>query len=235
MTPTILEMRLTKILLLLFGLTSATHLLGELLFYQPLQNYTKPWLLPLLAAYFISSVHFRFNRFNTAIFIGLLFSFLGDVLLLFADTRPSLFIFGLLSFLVTHFCYLFAFTRYPGARRGYVVRNPWIVLPFLIFLISYNAFLMPGIPASLYVPVIFYSVAIIAMSLSALNLQSLIPSSAFVLLFIGALLFVASDSLLALNKFQDQIQIPFVGFLIMATYIVGQFLIVRGAIQVDSE
>ncbi len=225
-------MRHTKILLPLFTLASVLHLLGELLHHLPLQNYTKPWLLPLLAAYFISSVHFRFNRFNTAIFIGLWFSFLGDILLLFADARPSLFIFGLLSFLITHFCYLFAFMRYSGARRGYVVQHPWIVLPFLIFLISYNAFLMPGIPADLYVPVIFYSIAIIAMSLSALNLQPFIPSAAFIALFVGALLFVASDSILAFNKFQNQIKMPYIGFVIMLTYIAGQYFITQGAIRI---
>ncbi|MFN7117152.1 MAG: lysoplasmalogenase [Saprospiraceae bacterium] len=223
-------MRLTKTLLLLFGLTSSLHLLGELLYHQPLQNYTKPLLLPLLAAYFLAAVRFRFTGFNTAIFVGLIFSFLGDVLLLFADRQPQLFIFGLLSFLVTHFCYLFAFLRFPGARRGYVMRQPLIILPFLIFLIAYNAFLMPGIPAELYAPVIFYSVAIITMSISALNLRPLIASGAFTSLFTGALLFVASDSILAFNKFQDQIQIPYVGFLIMLTYIAGQYLIVRGAI-----
>lgn len=224
-------MRLTKVLLLLFAITAALHLLGELSFNEPLQTYTKPLLLPLLAAHFLASIRFQFNRFSIAISIGLFFSFLGDTLLLFADATPDLFIFGLLSFLVTHFCYLSAFVGYAGARRGYVIRHPFVVLPFLVFLIGYNAFLMPGIAASLRAPVILYSTAIIGMSLSALNLQTLIPRQAFVSLFGGALLFVASDSVLAFNKFQDQIHIPFVGFLIMLTYLAGQYLIVKGAIK----
>lgn len=222
-------MRFTKFLLLAFALTSSVHLIGELLYNQPLQTFTKPLLLPLLALYFLATIRFKFTRFNTAIFVGLLFSFLGDVLLIF----PYLFILGLLSFLFTHFCYLFAFLSYPSARRGYLIRKPWLVLPFLIFLIGYNTFLLPGIPSDLYIPVIFYSIAIIAMSLSALNLNTLISKIAFVPLFSGALLFVASDSILAFNKFQDQVHIPYVGFLIMLTYILGQYFIVKAAIQMN--
>lgn len=228
-------MRLTKALLYLFALVSLLHLLGELLYHQPLQTYTKPFLLPLLAMYFLASKHFKFNLFNIVIFKGLIFSFIGDTLLLFADTKPNLFIFGLLSFLVTHLCYLFAFATYPGARRGYVVQRPIVMLPFLIFLIAYNGFLMPGIPAALHLPVIFYSIAIIMMSISALNVRPFLSASAFTQLFSGALLFVASDSILAFNKFQDQIQIPYVGFLIMLTYIAGQYLIVQGAIKMNGK
>ena len=227
-------MRFAKILLIAFILTALLHLLGEWWYSSTLQTFTKPLLLPLLAAYFLFAVRFQFSRFNTAIVIGLLFSFLGDVLLLLAADRSELFIFGLLSFLMTHFCYLFAFLSYLGAKRGYVFQNLWIILPFLVFLIGYNAFLLPGIPSELHFPVSFYSLAIITMSVSALNLRTLISHAAFVPLFSGALLFVASDSILAFNKFQDKIQIPYVGFFIMLTYILGQYFIVRGAVQMNS-
>lgn len=228
-------MRFAKILLIAFMLVSLLHLLGEWRFSPALQIFTKPFLLPLLAAYFLFAVRFQFSRFNTAIFIGLLFSFLGDVLLLLAADRPNLFIFGLLSFLMTHFCYLFAFLGYPGAKRGYIFQNLWLVLPFLVFLIGYNSFLLPGIPSELHFPVIFYSLAIITMSISVLNLRNLTLPPAFVQLFSGALLFVASDSILAFNKFQDQVQIPFVGFFIMLTYILGQYFIVRGAVRMNGK
>lgn len=227
-------MRLTKIAFAFFVITSVLHLLGELLYNQPLQTFTKPLLIPLLTLYFLTSVRFQFSRFNTAVSIGLFFSFLGDTLLLFADRQANLFIFGLLSFLVTHFCYLFAFSGYPGARRGQVIRHPWLVLPFLLFLIGYHALLLSSIPPELYFPVIFYSVAIITMSLSVLNLRQLISTPAFVVLFSGALLFVASDSILAFHKFQHQVQIPYVGFLIMLTYLLGQYLIVKGVIRIHT-
>ena len=52
--------------------------------------------------------------------------------------------------------------------------------------------------------------------------------TSFKLVFIGSLLFLLSDSMLAFNKFHSEI--PLAGFLIMLTYIAAQYLIMRGLI-----
>ncbi len=64
------------------------------------------------------------------------------------------------------------------------------------------------------------------MAISALHLRGQIEESAWKWLFGGALLFVASDTLLAVNRFVIPLQ--GVGFWIMATYILAQYGIVRG-------
>jgi uncharacterized membrane protein YhhN len=56
-----------------------------------------------------------------------------------------------------------------------------------------------------------------------------LDNSTSILLMIGAALFVASDSILALNKFKKHFDLA--GIYIMATYILAQFFIVVGSIR----
>jgi uncharacterized membrane protein YhhN len=50
--------------------------------------------------------------------------------------------------------------------------------------------------------------------------------------FIGAIVFVLSDSILAVNKFYNPIQKS--SFIIMLTYLVAQYLIVNGILKLHS-
>jgi uncharacterized membrane protein YhhN len=45
---------------------------------------------------------------------------------------------------------------------------------------------------------------------------------------VGSLLFLASDSMIAINKFTTEI--PMAGFWIMISYILAQYLIMRGLV-----
>jgi len=225
-------MRISRLIWLLFVLNSVVNLIGELTNNPILTFFSKPLLMPLLAVWFL----LRFNgktiqRFRNLIFIGLLLSTAGDVLLLFVETNDLFFLAGLVSFLLAHLCYIAAFLSYPKVRNGNVARQPLLILPFLIFLIAYNLLLFPKISVDLRVPVIIYSAVIIGMAISALNLRRLISTAAFQSIFGGTLLFVISDSLLAFHKFYDPTAIPLAGFFIMLTYILGQYFIIKGAIQ----
>jgi len=60
----------------------------------------------------------------------------------------------------------------------------------------------------------------------ALNRKDRVNSRSYLLVFIGSVIFVLSDSMIALDKFYRDI--PLAGFLIMLTYISAQYLIMRG-------
>jgi uncharacterized membrane protein YhhN len=62
----------------------------------------------------------------------------------------------------------------------------------------------------------------------ALNRKGRVNKRSFQLVFIGSLLFVISDSMIAVDKFYGEI--PQAGFWIMLTYISAQYLIMRGLI-----
>lgn len=185
------------------------------------------------------SLHFYFNikkggRFGKLILLGLVFSIFGDVFLMFkanGGTGQLYFLLGLGSFLLTQLCYFLAFLSISSST-GYLKKKPWTVLFFLVFLIGNSAFLWPDLPAAFRIPVVLYSTVITLMAVSCFNLLELIPNAFFKYLFTGVLLFMISDTLIGLNQFkQGSFIIPKAGFLIMLTYIVAQYLIATGSIN----
>ncbi|HVG35877.1 MAG TPA: lysoplasmalogenase, partial [Pyrinomonadaceae bacterium] len=82
--------------------------------------------------------------------------------------------------------------------------------------------LWPGL-ASMKAPVMIYMLVIIAMAWQALNRWAATGEQGSALAFAGAMLFVASDSLLAVNRFRKRIRGAQV--YIMSTYFMAQWLI----------
>ena len=82
------------------------------------------------------------------------------------------------------------------------------------------------------IPVMIYAMVLIVMVMNAVFRYGRTPLVSFWLVVVGALLFMASDSILAINKFYAAI--PSSGPLIMITYITAQFLIVVGIIKHSS-
>lgn len=187
----------------------------------------KPLLMPGLILLLLGSGAKAGGR--QLILAGLAFSWLGDVFLLIDTRNPLFFIFGLVSFLITHICYIgyFLLARSSAIRlvkkpstyflliACYGVALVWILYPFL---------------GALKIPVIIYAVIICAMLLSSIHIYPMIKPPFNVFFVTGALLFVLSDSLLALNKFYHPFTLA--GVCIMLTYCAAQYFIVMGFIGV---
>jgi uncharacterized membrane protein YhhN len=77
-------------------------------------------------------------------------------------------------------------------------------------------------------PVILYTIVIIAMAIFAVRRKGRTIDKSFIMVYSGALLFIMSDAMIAIDKFLN----PLVQarLLIMATYIAAQLLIVKGII-----
>ena len=78
----------------------------------------------------------------------------------------------------------------------------------------------------LKIPVIFYALVLILMVLSALFRYGYTNNVSFWMVFCGAVLFMVSDSVLAINKFLEPVSHG--AFWIMLTYCSAQFFIVSG-------
>jgi uncharacterized membrane protein YhhN len=152
-------------------------------------------------------------------------STLGDVLL---DLDPQrLFVFGLGSFLVAHLIYTAVFVR---NRQRPLAPGVSQMLPaglVLLYSATVSAWLLPSL-GMLVVPVAIYMCAITAMVLSAILARFSNPWVA-----VGAVLFLISDSLLAVNKFKTPV--PFRDVLVWTTYYVGQFCIANGFLRSKSK
>ncbi len=159
------------------------------------------------------------------ILAGLGFSVAGDVFLMLPS---DLFVQGLISFLIAHLFYIAAFTQ--GTPLKF---RSWSIAPFAVYGLLIYAVLFPHL-GELKIPVLIYVVAILVMGWRALERWRHVRNSAALFAFFGALLFILSDSVLALNRFRE----PFAAarLLTLLTYFSAQWLIARsiGAVPVRS-
>lgn len=152
------------------------------------------------------------GRYRHWIAIGLALSAAGDVFLMLPFDG---FVFGLGSFLLAHLAYLLALRQRGGWWR---VRWPVAVYAGVAALVLVR--LWPGLPGELKLPVIVYVVALAGMAAQAASVWRERPDASTRIAAIGGALFVASDALLALDRFSTQI--PMVSVWVLATYWVAQ-------------
>lgn len=178
-----------------------------------------------LMAYYFSSV----AQPKSVVISALFFCWLGDVLLMFVERTELFFIAGLASFLIGHVFYIFCYRmlRTPGTGGLLPTQRLRFAFPIALAGSGLLTVLFPHL-GDMKIPVTVYAVVIVVMSMTALNRYGLTSAESFWSIFMGALLFMLSDSLLAINKFYT----PFAAsaFFIMATYCAAQWLIVKGII-----
>ena len=145
---------------------------------------------------------------------GLACSLAGDVALLWPQQG---FLPGLVSFLFAHLAYLMAFTR---SQR--LAARPAAFVAYAVVAGAILWQLWPGVPAPLRAPVVAYVVCLAAMAAQAAALWRSGEARGAVLALGGAL-FVASDALLATNRFA--VALPWASLWILATYWAAQWCI----------
>ncbi len=218
-----------KYVLWLFLLTSVVELASRIYALTALHLVSKPLLLIWLMVYYVYSV--KREEFSKVISLALIFSWLGDVLLMFQDEGELYFIFGLLAFLLAHLFYLFAYRqhRYEDETKALIgVQRFRFSFPIILAGTGLIAVLYNHL-GNLQIPVLVYAVVLVAMVLNALFRFGRTSTSSFAMVFSGAILFMVSDSLIAITKFLEPI--AYSGFWIMLTYTTAQFLIVQGIVK----
>ena len=143
---------------------------------------------------------------------ALALSWAGDVALL--GSGDAAFQAGLVSFLASHLAWISALRNQPGGGR--LRAHPVLAIPPLAAAGVVSARLWPRTGRD-RIPVVLYTIALLAMTLTAMDQDS--PAAAS-----GGLLFLASDALLALRKF-GVVDRRSVDGLVMATYAAAQALL----------
>ncbi len=106
--------------------------------------------------------------------------------------------------------------------------KPLLLLPVTIYYAGLMFWLSPYL-GEMAMPVRIYGLIISFMLMLALHIFYIRNKKAAPYMVAGALLFVLSDSILAINKFYMPFQLA--GTLIMLTYGFAQYLIVEGAVK----
>ena len=160
--------------------------------------------------------------YTIIILVGLIFSFGGDVALIFQD-NPKAFRIGLILFLLGHIAYTIAFILFSS----FLGRDFISTLVLLTAAIGFYQLIKANLGA-MKIPVILYIVIISIMLSRAIAILSS-PSFEFtqsLMIFMGAFLFYISDIILAANRFWKPWRFSRVN---LAFYFAGQMLIALSA------
>jgi uncharacterized membrane protein YhhN len=163
----------------------------------------KALIIPVLMVVLLVNVRLSENKMHGLILAGLFFSWAGDIILGIHGDNPGIFIGGLASFLIAHIMYFTVFTITPGKSVITTSRG-------------------------MRFPVIMYATVILTMVAGAINRLEKVNRRSYWLVLAGAVLFLISDSSIAINKFSHPFR--FSELFIMSTYIAAQYLIVTGYI-----
>lgn len=193
---------------------------------EPLRYVSKPLLMPLLIGHFILNTRPYLSPLKKWIVLALVFSWFGDVLLMFESMSPGFFMFGLVAFLIAHIFYILFYENI--IRLENLKKNYWWFIPVLIYYVSLIYILSPLL-GDMKLPVRIYGIVISYMLIQALQTSMIKDRHAAGLMIAGAVLFITSDSLLAINKFYSSFE--YAGIAIMFTYGIAQLLITLGAMR----
>ena len=219
--------RLSLFSLYFFYLVSIVNLVEQIIKTGWLDMATKPLLMPLLLIYFLSSLEHKNSLLSKLMTGALVFSWIGDVLLMLQGKLDGMFIYGLAAFLFAHIFYIFSyrtarFEELQSETKSFITTR----IVFLVFIGVVLIYMLHPFLNNLLIPVVIYTVVIVTMSIFALLRRGWTLEKSFIMVYSGALLFIMSDAMIAIDKFMNPIVQA--RLLIMATYIAAQFLIVKG-------
>ena len=221
-----------------YGAVTAVHLGAQLLGADAVARWTQWALMPVLAWAFLAAVPVAAarshpgssrpshspSRLRALVTAGLVFSWFGDTMPHFVggtvgSTDPGITAFLVLGamFAVAQALYAVAFWPY---RHRSALRGPW-VFAYLIAAGVMVALCTPG-AGPLLPAVVVYALLIAVMAALATGIHPLSGA--------GAIAFMASDSIIALNAFAPWWNVPGQGFWVMSTYATAQLLIVLGVV-----
>jgi alkylglycerol monooxygenase len=161
------------------------------------------------------------RQFKVFLLMALLASLIGDVLLMLPG---NYFIAGLASFLVAHVYYLLLLQRRSSPPTWFP--NRWALAGTLLAGVAMYVYLWPGLQGWLLASAVAVYVALISlMAGQAIGRAIRLRNSAAIMVALGAISFMISDSLLAVNRFIEPI--PMAALWVLATYYLAQILMAR--------
>jgi len=213
---------------LLFALIFILQLVAEYYQLERLRYITKPLIVISLLIMFAVSTKLK-GRFHKRLFTGLIFGLAGDVLLMLVWKNESYFMYGLIAFLLCHIFYIRAFYLDFQSAPELDKKGARIAIAICtVFSIGYYVYIRQDLGA-MKLPVMIYTFIISLMMMMAAFRNMRVNKISFDLILFGAMFFLISDSILAYNKFVKGFDLA--GLLVMATYMIAQYLITIGGIE----
>ena len=191
---------------------------------------SKPLLMPVLAIYFLMGTRDGGSPLKAWIILALFFSWVGDILLMFEERNATFFQLGLAAFFLAQVFYIIFFHNIR--MKEYIRGNALLLLVVIVYYFILISIISPSL-GNMKLPVRIYGVVLSFMVMLAMHTMFSRYKRAAWWMIVGAILFVISDSVLAVNKFYA----PFnqAGMVIMLTYGLAQLFITQGATRYVSQ
>lgn len=212
--------------LILIAVMTAIHLYDSWKDNSNERARTKPFLLIFVTLYYLFAVPTP----SWVLVAALTFSWLGDVLLI--PHGHGWFTAGGISFMFSHFLFIAVYVT----RINFSL-VPWLlVIPIALLYYAVAAVVIikvqPTTPKPMVVPMYVYLLANSTMNAFSLMQLCSNPCKGTVVAFIGAILFFISDCTLFLVRYYKNQNLIFKRhFTVMATYVIGEFMITQGIIM----
>lgn len=219
-----------KTILTSFLIFSVLYLLLPFFGFDAISWFLKPFLIPFLIVSVLITKDFKTKKI---LLFALFFSWIGDIILMFADKGELYFILGLVAFLVSHLWYIVLFIQQDQNEK--TESSSKIAIGTTLLLAYFFGILLLLFPklGPLKLPVVIYAIVITLMLFVAFKNSLRWSNPAARIILLGAISFVLSDSILAINKFYEAL--PYSNTLIMSTYILAQYGIVSGVLLLNKK
>ncbi|MCG8182418.1 lysoplasmalogenase [Tenacibaculum piscium] len=210
-----------KIASLVFLIIAILDIYAVITQHKSLEIICKPLLMTSLVVVYLLNIK-KDEKANFWLISALFFSFWGDVFLL---DKNSYFVFGLGCFLIAHLMYIKMIAVFLTQTRIIEIFK-YASIFVVVFLGIF--FLIKDNLGEMLLPVLIYGMAISGFGTCALLNYQQEKTRPNLWLLLGAILFIASDSCIALNNFYSSKYIFDIA--IITLYIIAQYLIVQAII-----
>lgn len=191
---------------ILIAISAVLAMIMELLGHRTVYLALKPLTTILVISLLLVITKRKYTRFKSIMLTALLFCLMGDILLMF----PAYFVFGLAAFLLAHLLFASGFVNLKGFRSHWVSFVTLYVIGTLLFF-----WLKPGL-GQFMIPVAVYVVVICFMAWQGIGLFLMEKRKEFLWIGIAVLLFMFSDTMIAIAKFKTDFDHS--SILILSTY-----------------
>ncbi len=212
------------IFLILFFAVAIVEVFGEFKDTDKIIYITKPLLMPLLILFYVFGT--PINKIDWLIVVALIGAFGGDTFLMLKN-KDKWFIFGMGAFLINQIFYAIAFFL---SITDIMAFNLWglFLLGPAIFILFFTVPKFIKKTEAFKIPVIVYMAAILIMHIAAVLRLAEFQGLPFILVYLGSICYLFSDSFLALNKWERETREKRV--IVMITYYMAQLCITIGVL-----
>jgi len=212
------------IFLVLFFAVSIVEVFGEFKDNDKIIFITKPLLMPLLILFYVFGA--PINKIDWLIVVALIGAFAGDTFLMLRN-QDKWFIYGMGAFLINQIFYAISFFLSITDVMAFNLWGLFLLGPAIFILL----FIVPKFinkTEKFKIPVIVYMTALLIMHIVAVLRLAEFQGLPFILVYLGSICYIFSDSFLALNKWESEAREK--RMIIAVTYFMAQLYITLGVL-----